>query len=608
MLGVWAPSTTSRDDGFVPLLPTKPADVRSVKRIRCSNTPAAQRTSLKPSTCSIHCGCLCSPSALRRYSHRLRALRSSKDTNDNKAVKALELKHEWAKEARIGPNISGQQRREGPNKTQGAPASTSRWPQATIEVISNPWKLAGDRWSAVPGRYKAVGATSVAFVICNMDKVNISVAIIPMAQDFGWSPTIAGLVQSSFFYGYLLSQIPGGYAASRLGGRTVLPAGVGLWSAATAAVPFLAATIPGMCVSRAAVGLGEGVAPSAAADLVARTIHPSERSRAISFIFGGLHVGSLLGLIVAPAVIKTWGWQAVFYLFGGLGIGWALWWERLMTDIADSEPALSVALGGQLEVIMHGNDVKAADTEEIKDEDATSTSSHDHHGGVVPVNFVVPWRAFLRNRPVQALAYTHFCNNWFHYTMLAWLPTYFTDSLSLDLTGAAFVSILPPIAAIVVSAIAGSTADALISRGTQIATVRKSAQCAAFLGPAVCLLGASAVDSGPATVALITLALGLASFSLAGLYCNHADLSPRYASVLLGLTNTSGALPGILGVAFTGWLFDHTGSWTLALFMPSVFFFLTGSAVYVAFGSDQQQDFEAPEANRPFRLESLWNK
>jgi hypothetical protein len=52
--------------------------------------------------------------------------------------------------------------------------------------------------------------------------------------------------------------------------------------------------------------------------------------------------------------------------------------------------------------------------------------------------------------------------------------------------------------------------------------------------------------------ALVTMSLGLASFSLAGLYCNHADLSPRYASVLLGMTNTSGALPGIVGVAFTG--------------------------------------------------------
>ena len=77
------------------------------------------------------------------------------------------------------------------------------------------------------------------------DKVNISVAIIPMAQDFGWSPTTSGFVQSSFFFGYMLSQIPGGYVVSRAGGRRILPVGVGIWSAATAAVPVLAVSMPG---------------------------------------------------------------------------------------------------------------------------------------------------------------------------------------------------------------------------------------------------------------------------------------------------------------------------------------------------------------------------
>ena len=47
------------------------------------------------------------------------------------------------------------------------------------------------------------------------------------------------------FRGYMLCQIPGGYYTSALGGRRVLPAGVGLWSAATAAAPIAAATIPG---------------------------------------------------------------------------------------------------------------------------------------------------------------------------------------------------------------------------------------------------------------------------------------------------------------------------------------------------------------------------
>ncbi len=39
----------------------------------------------------------------------------------------------------------------------------------------------------------------------------------------------------------------------------------------------------------------------------------------MSFIFGGLHVGSLLGLFVAPPLIERFGWPTVFYAFGFLG-------------------------------------------------------------------------------------------------------------------------------------------------------------------------------------------------------------------------------------------------------------------------------------------------
>ena len=66
--------------------------------------------------------------------------------------------------------------------------------------------------------------------------------------------------------------------------------------------------------------------------------------------------------------------------------------------------------------------------------------------------------------------------------MLAWMPTYFTDSLSLDLAHAAQVSLLPPVAAIAASALAGPSADALIARGVPVVTVR----CAALRS---CLAG-----------------------------------------------------------------------------------------------------------------------
>lgn len=420
----------------------------------------------------------------------------------------------------------------------------------------------------------------------------MSVAIIPMAQDFGWSPSVSGLVQSAFFWGYIISQLPGGYLTSKHGGRKVMPAGVTMWSLATAAVPLLAGTVPGLCMSRAAVGLGEAVAPSAATDMVSRVVPPEQRSTAVSFVFGGLHMGSILGLLAAPYLITHFGWETVFVAFGAAGLAWVLWFEQLMAGIVAADPKAAAAL-------LEDRLSAPAAAAEVSD-------SHSGGGGHAagPISGTVPWRAFLRSRAVQALMYTHFCNNWFHYTMLAWLPTYFTDTMSVDLMHAAQTALLPPMAGIVASAVAGPTADALIARGTPVASVRKLAQCTAFLVPTACLLAASQPsDSSSWTVALITAALGISSFSLAGLYCTHQDLSPKYSSAMLGLTNTSGAVPGIVGVAFTGFLYDKTGSWPVALFYPTMFFLLTGAAVYTLLGSNAAEDYDAPEQNRPFGCE-----
>ena len=420
--------------------------------------------------------------------------------------------------------------------------------------------------------YTVVLATACAFVVGNMDKINISVAIIPMAKEFHWSPTVIGLVQSSFFYGYLLSQLPSGYASSRFGGKNVLSVGVGLWSLSTAIIPVAASTIPGLFLSRAAVGLGEGVAPAAATDLIAKTVPTSSRSRATSFVFGGLHVGSLLGLTLAPFFIDVWGWPSVFYIFGIGGLAWNVWWQGIMKD-------------ERVRQLME-DDGAPKEAEENIDNDE------------------LPWRAFVRNTPVRALCLVHFVHNWFHYTMLAWLPSYFIDTMSLPLSSAAKISLLPPIAALVVSGIAGPSADALISRGVPTGTVRKAAQSAAFLGPAACLFGASVIEDQPFTsMALVTLSLGLSSFSLAGLYCNHADLSPKYAPFLIGATNTVGALPGIVGVVFVGWIYDKSESWALSLFAPSIFLFLVGTVVFVLYGTATPQNFERKNRNDPFAFE-----
>ncbi len=77
-------------------------------------------------------------------------------------------------------------------------------------------------------RYTIVTMCFVAFMLCNMDRVNMSIAILPMAESFSWSSATIGLVQSSFFWGYLLTQVLGGVWADRYGGKVVLGFGV-IW-------------------------------------------------------------------------------------------------------------------------------------------------------------------------------------------------------------------------------------------------------------------------------------------------------------------------------------------------------------------------------------------
>lgn len=50
-----------------------------------------------------------------------------------------------------------------------------------------------------------------AVFVCYIDRVNISVAILPMAEEFGWDASTQGAILSSFFFGYLLMQLGGGW-------------------------------------------------------------------------------------------------------------------------------------------------------------------------------------------------------------------------------------------------------------------------------------------------------------------------------------------------------------------------------------------------------------
>jgi len=63
-----------------------------------------------------------------------------------------------------------------------------------------------------------------------------------MQGELEWSKELRGHILSSFFYGYLLTQVFGGWLASRYGGKHVFGSGVLITVIATMLVPVAART------------------------------------------------------------------------------------------------------------------------------------------------------------------------------------------------------------------------------------------------------------------------------------------------------------------------------------------------------------------------------
>src|SRR6185295_11885136 len=66
-----------------------------------------------------------------------------------------------------------------------------------------------------------------------VDRVALSVASKPIADEFGLSPVVMGYLFSSFLWTYLLCLMPMGILVDKFGSKIVNAAGITVWSAAT---------------------------------------------------------------------------------------------------------------------------------------------------------------------------------------------------------------------------------------------------------------------------------------------------------------------------------------------------------------------------------------
>ncbi|KAK7093243.1 sialin-like [Littorina saxatilis] len=446
-----------------------------------------------------------------------------------------------------------------------------------------PFILCSERW-------RLAFIAFVGFFFVYSLRVNMSVAIVCMVKadnstntttdnstcgtsdssssskeqgEFDWNKGIQSSILSSFFYGYLVMQIPGGWLAGKFGGKRVLGISMTIVAVATVLLPELARRdykyVYGL---RVIMGIASSVSFPAMHAMWGRWAPPAERSRLASFTYTGLMVGNIVTFICSGYLCAhgfDHGWGSVFYVSGGACFVWlALWWLL----VSDSPDQCSRITEAERNYIVNG------------------IGDNPH------AVFKVPWKEVAKSKAMWVVLAAHMCNNWMHYTLVTSLPTFMKEVLHYDIEQNGVLSAIPYMAMAVTATLGGHVADFVSARCLSTRATRRVFQATSFLGAGACLVAVGFVDCEQRTTAVILLgvAVGFEGLCYSGYMVNQIDFAPRYAGVLFGITNFISTIPGIVAPEVAGLLTPNkTQEEWRSVFYVCGAFTLFGAVVFGAF-------------------------
>uniref|UniRef100_A0ABI7ZZ48 Major facilitator superfamily (MFS) profile domain-containing protein n=2 Tax=Felinae TaxID=338152 RepID=A0ABI7ZZ48_FELCA len=392
----------------------------------------------------------------------------------------------------------------------------------------------------IPKRYIIAIMSGLGFCISFGIRCNLGVAIVEMVNNstvyvdgkpeiqtaqFNWDPETVGLIHGSFFWGYIVTQIPGGFISNKFAANRVFGAAIFLTSTLNMFIPSAARVHYGCVMGvRILQGLVEGVTYPACHGMWSKWAPPLERSRLATTSFCGSYAGAVIAMPLAGVLVQYIGWASVFYIYGMFGIIWYTFWLLQAYECPAAHPTIS-------------------------SEERTYIETSIGEGANVV-------------------------------------------SLSVGL-----LSAVPHMVMTIIVPIGGQLADYLRSRKILTTTaVRKIMNCGGFGMEATLLLVVGFSHTKGVAISFLVLAVGFSGFAISGFNVNHLDIAPRYASILMGISNGVGTLSGMVCPLIVGAMTKHkTREEWQNVFLIAALVHYSGVIFYGVFASGEKQEWADPE-------------
>jgi len=380
---------------------------------------------------------------------------------------------------------------------------------------------------------------TIGTMINYLDRAVMGVAAPSLSADLGFGAAVMGIVFSAFSWSYTAAQIPGGVFLDRVGARMTYFLSVTIWSLFTLA-QGLVSGLAGLIGCRLGLGVAEAPCFPANSRVLSTWFPQHERARANS----AYSVGQYFGLaFLSPLlfwIVGTFGWRAVFYVAGVLGLIFAPFWYWLYRDPHNSKRVNQA----ELDYIAAGGGLGS---------DAPRRT----------FSWADMW-FLLRQRQILGASIGQFAGNSTLVFFLTWFPTYLATERQMDWLKVGIFAMLPYIAASVGVLVGGWISDTLIKK-TGSANLGRKLPIVGGLLLASTIVSANYVDNNVVVIAIMSLAFFGQGMVTLG-WTLISDVAPK---PLIGLTggvfNFVTNLAGIITPMAIGFIVAATGSLVGAL-------------------------------------------
>jgi sugar phosphate permease len=406
------------------------------------------------------------------------------------------------------------------------------------------------------GRWYILLLISLMYLITYLDRVNISTAAPVISKEFGFDYRTMGQIFSAFAWSYALFQVPGGWLSDRFGARRVLTGLVGYWSIMTAATAA-AFSASSFIAVRFLFGIGEAGAFPGATRAMQLWYPRSERG----FVQGVTHSASRAGAAMAPPfvllIMLNLGWRAAFFICGGIGLLWSLWWAFSYRNLPEDHAM-------------------------VNRDELAHIRGVDARGAINPPRIhkqmQVPWARLLSSGNMWAVMCAYFTYVYCLWIFLTWLTTYLIDVRHFTLLKGGLLASLPLWAGVIGDTAGGLATDYLLRRTGSAKIARRTVAITGLLGCAVFITPAALTQDAMTAVICLTISMFFLECTIGPSWAVPMDAGGKYSGTVSGMMNMAGNVGAAISPIVFGYL-AQGGNWQ-APFIVAAALLVAGSAVW----------------------------